>query len=563
MKRAKSAAVKRPAAADDHLGPGPLKRPAKTSGTAGFPRLPRRETEDVEEDCPLSGEIPYYDSTSGRGSYQENAERVKSGNGLILVARDSEGYKLGEVLYQISDAVDHQTGIMVEGSYLFSSAKVGSNYTNVNLDNGRLLHLCKRFPCGFAEEDPTVLHVGEWKAFTPTAVSEPWVGPKAIHRLMQDPKKARANKAAADLQETEKGKAQPGSEGKDQGEVSDEEPLPTPPAARGRVEPIDQPGAEADVRLGRLKAKLDTVLGKGKSKKEEDNKGTPVIQPSLEQLREALKKKKDVLAKKSKPKTSGSTSLLQKLAAKAQASSETPSRSRELLPLAREDHDRHKEKEDDIELPEEPQMVDGKKTVGLKDKKPKKKVRRKKDSSSESSDRDEVSEDGELELFGSAGRGTIGLSSKLERLAARRPGKLLQFTLETMQRSLTPGSEGIGDRRPPIMFQYLQQALCSRHRIDGRNQKELATIALASDHILKGNLERGLDVLVQRFKRIEAQATGVMDGATAERLEITPRLEVSSLSPEEREEAVDLERRWQRYQRREGEPSRSPNRTYH
>ena len=107
MKRAKSAAVKRPAAADDHLGPGPLKRPAKTSGTAGFPRPPRRETEDVEEDCPLSGEIPYYDSTSGRGSYQENAERVKSGNGLILVARDSEGYKLGEVLYQISDAVDH------------------------------------------------------------------------------------------------------------------------------------------------------------------------------------------------------------------------------------------------------------------------------------------------------------------------------------------------------------------------------------------------------------------------------------------------------------------------
>ncbi len=81
------------------------------------------------------------------------------------------------------------------------------------------------------------------------------------------------------------------------------------------------------MRLGRLKAKLDTVLGKGKSKTEEDNKGTPVGQPSLEQLREALKKKKkDVLAKKSKPKTSGSTSLLQKLAAKAQASSETPSR---------------------------------------------------------------------------------------------------------------------------------------------------------------------------------------------------------------------------------------------
>ena len=357
--------------------------------------------------------------------------------------------------------------------------------------------------------------------------------------------------------------AHPGRKGKDQEEVSEEETLPTARTARQRVESIDQPGTDADVRLGRLKTKLDTVLGKGRSKKDEDDKSMPIVQPSLEQLREALKKKKDAVTKKSKPKTSGSASLLQKLAAKAQASSEAPSRTRDLLPLSREDQDRHKEREDDIELPEEPQVMDGKKTVGLKDKKPKKKVRRKRDSSSDSSDKDELSEDCELELFGSAGRGTTGLSSKLERLAARRPGKLLQFTLETMQRSLSPGSEGIGDRRPPIMFQYLQQALCSRHRIDGRNQKELATIALASDHILKGNLERGLDVLVQRFKRIEAQATGAMDGATAERLEITPRLEVSSLSPEEREEAVDLERRWQRYQRREGEPSRSPNRSYH
>ena len=97
--------------------------------------------------------------------------------------------------------------------------------------------------------------------------------------------------------------------------------------------------------------------------------------------------------------------------------------------------------------------------------------------------------------------------------------------------------------------------------MDGRNQKELTTIALASDHILRGNLERGLDVLAQRFKRVEAQATGVMDGAIAERLEITPRLEVSSLSPAEREEAIDLEQRWQRYQRKDGHPSRSPSRT--
>ena len=104
------------------------------------------------------------------------------------------------------------------------------------------------------------------------------------------------------------------------------------------------------------------MLGKGRSKRDEDDKSTPIVQPSLEQLREALKKKKDAVTKKSKPKTSGSASLLQKLAAKAQASSETPSRTRDLLPLSREDQDRHKEREDDIELPEEPHVMDGKKT---------------------------------------------------------------------------------------------------------------------------------------------------------------------------------------------------------
>ncbi len=159
--------------------------------------------------------------------------------------------------------------------------------------------------------------------------------------------------------------------------------------------------------------------------------------------------------------------------------------------------------------------ADKKKATSKKDKKSKKKKKKKRKSSSDSSDDSKSSDDADLELFGDAGRGTIGLASKLERIAARRPGRLLRFTLDAMHRSLRPGSEGVGEKRPPIMFQYLQQALGSRHRLDGHNQKELTTIALACDHILKGNLERGLDVLAQRFKRIEAQATGVMHGPTA------------------------------------------------
>ena len=112
--------------------------------------------------------------------------------------------------------------------------------------------------------------------------------------------------------------------------------------------------------------------------------------------------------------------MLQKLATKNQASSEGPSRARELLPLARAEHDRHKEDEEDIELPEEPGKADNKKTSGLKDKKSKRIRKKKKESSSDSSDKDEGSEDGELELFGSAGvvRLDWAASSRELRLAA-------------------------------------------------------------------------------------------------------------------------------------------------
>ena len=66
-----------------------------------------------------------------------------------------------------------------------------------------------------------------------------------------------------------------------------------PPVAKTRAEPARQPGTEADVRLGRLKAKLETVLGRAGTKKDDVDKDTPVSQASLTQLKEMLKNKKD------------------------------------------------------------------------------------------------------------------------------------------------------------------------------------------------------------------------------------------------------------------------------
>ena len=92
------------------------------------------------------------------------------------------------------------------------------------------------------------------------------------------------------------------------------------------------------------------------------------------------------------------------------------------------------------------------------------------------------------------------MRSRLERLAARHPGRLLKSTLQAMNQSLQPGSEPLGDSKPPVTFKYLQQALGARHKLEGRNHRELTTIALACDAILQGQLEKGLDILSQRFK---------------------------------------------------------------
>ena len=88
-----------------------------SGGVASSKRLGRGSA-DSEESCPLTPELGFFDSDSRRGSCQENTERIKTGNGLALRARDAEGYRRGRVLCQIADAVDphwHYSGIFPSG----------------------------------------------------------------------------------------------------------------------------------------------------------------------------------------------------------------------------------------------------------------------------------------------------------------------------------------------------------------------------------------------------------------------------------------------------------------
>ena len=175
-------------------------------------------------------------------------------------------------------------------------------------------------------------------------------------------------------------------------------------------------------------------------------------------------------------------------------------------------------------------------------------VKKRKSSSASSSDSEESSG-----LFRDARHGKSGLSSRITRIAQKRPGRLLRSTLQAMQSSLHPGVPLPGRDLPPILTQFLQQALQTQNpHLDGRNLRELQTLAQVADLVLKGQVEQGMDLLVQRFKRVEAEATGIMKGSSAEHLELLGPTKSTSLSLEEREEAAALELKWNQYKEKSG-----------
>ena len=151
-------------------------------------------------------------------------------------------------------------------------------------------------------------------------------------------------------------------------------------------------------------------------------------------------------------------------------------------------------------------------------------------------------------LFRDSHHGERGLASRILHLAKKKPGRLLASTVKQMHSTLHPGRAVVG--LPPILNQFLQQAVATHSQLEGRNYRELQTIALAGAQILQGNLEKGLEILLQRWKRVEAVATGLLPSKAAEHLELLPPTKPTSLSLEEREEAAMMNQKWQNYERR-------------
>jgi hypothetical protein len=105
----------------------------------------------------------------------------------------------------------------------------------------------------------------------------------------------------------------------------------------------------------------------------------------------------------------------------------------------------------------------------------------------------------------------------------------------------------MGDSEPTWSGQkvlaYLNQVVLVNHppqRIGVRSHRELVTLAMSIDEVLGGRLKHGLDILLQRFKAIEASFE---EGGwhTARHLELIPAGGSGLLREDERAAAAKAE----------------------
>ena len=141
----------------------------------------------------------------------------------------------------------------------------------------------------------------------------------------------------------------------------------------------------------------------------------------------------------------------------------------------------------------------------------------------------------------------MGLANGLERVARRHPGQLLQETLQAMHETMTPGAAPLGEKRPPIFFNYLRHALANCGKGEPRAEKGFTALALALDRILEGRLEESLVIVAQRFEREEVQDSGALRPELVAPLEIMPGAQILGLSLKEKEEVSDLDKKGRKY----------------
>ena len=150
------------------------------------------------------------------------------------------------------------------------------------------------------------------------------------------------------------------------------------------------------------------------------------------------------------------------------------------------------------------------------------------------------------------------MANRLQELARKNPGLLLQKGLAMMKRYMDPlrGGGGAGHSKdakelPPIVTLYLTTVLQVIRNRSGsslglRNEREMRTLAEAIDDLLQGQVVQAADKLMQRFKALELASSEGGDWGVARHLELIPPGQVASVGNVEKSMAANLEAKEQK-----------------
>ena len=155
---------------------------------------------------------------------------------------------------------------------------------------------------------------------------------------------------------------------------------------------------------------------------------------------------------------------------------------------------------------------------GKKKEKKKEKKRRKKDAKRKKKD---IADSSSSDSTSSSGSGespfqlTSARGGELWRIAQKKPERLTERSLDEMSRYLAERNEYGDDEKRwsgQKIVAYLNQVVLVNNppqKIGVRSHRELVTLAMVIDQLLEGQVARGLDILMQRFKAVEAS---LLDG---------------------------------------------------
>jgi len=159
----------------------------------------------------------------------------------------------------------------------------------------------------------------------------------------------------------------------------------------------------------------------------------------------------------------------------------------------------------------------------------------------DNSDSTSGSEEEDFFAVGSSGRDLRSKRLAFKRIAKEEPGRLLTVGLSQLREYLnTTFGEDDEDELGPCVVKYLLTCFLPTYglkRVGDANYRELRTLAMSLDGLLKGQVTRVLDILMQRFKAV---TMSIKDNSwsAAKHLELLPTDPGPSATSVDEEELV-------------------------